>query len=1047
MLERLLKFSLENRLAAFVLAAVLGAWGLWAYRNLTIEAFPDPTDAQVQVITLFPGQPAEEVERRVSLPLERALNGTPGLSRLRSISLFGLSFVTMTFDDGVDVPRARQQSIERMAQAALPEGVQPALGAMATPIGEVYRYTLSSSHSDPMTLRTLQDWVVAPRLLRASGVADVVSYGGLVREIHVEPDATRLTALGITLGQVFDALKKASSNATGGYIERGSETFVIRSLGIFESLDDLRSVRVGYHDGVPVTVRDVAQVSDGYAPRQGVVTRGDNEDAVEGIVLMRRGENPSVVLDAIRQKLGELSHGVLPPDVKIKPFYDRSELVGTTLHTVFHNLLEGALLVVVVLFAFTLSLRAALIVAAVIPLSLAASFAYLQARGMSANLLSMGAVDFGIIVDGAVILVEHLFHRLSPSDHGHGHAASDPHLPLPQRLFEAAREVARPTLFSLLIIIAAYLPIFSMQRVEGRIFSPLANTVVSALLGALLMTFTLVPVLCLFALRKPKPMKESPLLVWAQRAFDPALRFAMRHVLLVALVAAGALGSTALLLPRLGSEFLPALNEGALYVTVQLPSNYSLTEGRKLTPRLKALLTQTPEVVEVLTQLGRPEDGTDTKLPNNLELFIKLKPLDAWRPQMHSIEQLVEEMSHSLSVVPGIDYNFSQPIRDNVEENISGQKGQVALKFYGEDLDQLLPLAEKARDVIAKIPGAADVGITKSGTSPQISVKLDRKALARFDLDLDDVQNYVETAMGGHVASELWEGERRFDVTVRLPPSTREDVGAISRIALPMKGDALLPLSAIAHVNMGTGRAAITREDGQRYVGVRMNVRSRDLGSFVAEARSKVDAAIKLPTGYEESWGGEFENQERAMARLKLVIPLALVITFLLLFSAFGSVFDATLILVNVPLALVGGVVALAVSRMPLSVSAAVGFIALLGQAVLNGVLVVAAIRARLQAGETPFSAVFQGTRERLRAVLVTALLASLGLLPAALSHAIGSETQRPIACVVVGGTISAALLTLVVLPVFYYAAHLARLRLAERFSRGIETEAPVPGE
>ncbi|HXK19725.1 MAG TPA: efflux RND transporter permease subunit, partial [Polyangiaceae bacterium] len=481
--------------------------------------------------------------------------------------------------------------------------------------------------------------------------------------------------------------------------------------------------------------------------------------------------------------------------------------------------------------------------------------------------------------------------------------------------------------------------------------------------------------------------------------------------------------------------------------TVQLPANYSLTEGRKITPRLKAQLTKTPEVVEVLSQLGRPEDGTDTKLPSNLEMFVRLKPLDDWRPQMHSIEDLVEEMGKNLSIVPGIDYNFSQPIRDNVEENISGQKGQVALKYYGEDLDKLLEAAEKAHDIIAKIPGAADVGITKSGTSPQIGVKLDRHALARFNLDLGDVQDYVETAMGGHVASELWDGERRFDVTVRLPPATREDVGAISRLALPIEGGSLLPLSAIARVNMGTGRAAITRENGQRYVGVRMNVRSRDLGSFVAEARAKVDAAVKLPTGYEATWGGEFENQERAMARLKLVIPLALAITFLLLFSAFGSIFDAALILVNVPLALVGGVVALAFVRMPLSVSAAVGFIALLGQAVLNGVLVVAAIRTRLQAGEEAFQAVFQGTRERLRAVLVTALLASLGLLPAALSHAIGSETQRPIAVVVVGGTISAALLTLIVLPVFYYVAYQARLRLSERFARGLEQEAPLPGE
>jgi cobalt-zinc-cadmium resistance protein CzcA len=1028
-LEKLLKFSLANQLAAFVLALVILGWGAYAYKNLTIEAFPDPTDAQVQVITIFPGQPAEEVERRVSLPLERALNGTPGLARLRSISLFGLSFVTMTFDDGVDVPRARQQTLERMAQADLPEGVQPALGAMATPIGEVYRYTLESRKSDPMTLRTLQDWVVAPRLLRAAGVADVISYGGLVREVHVEPEPVKMAALEVTLDDIFAALKKASANATGGYVERGSETFVIRSLGIFESLDDLRNVRVGFHGGVPVTVRDIAQVGDGYAPRQGVVTRGDDEDAVEGIVLMRRGENPSIVLDAIKQKLHELESGVLPADVKISAFYDRSELVGTTLHTVFHNLLEGALLVVVVLFAFTLSMRAALIVAAVIPLSLAASFAYLHARGMSANLLSMGAVDFGIIVDGAVILVEHLFHRISPNAHRREPEATHPST-LSARLFEAASEVARPTLFSLLIIIAAYLPIFSMQRVEGRIFSPLANTVVSALIGALLMTFTLVPVLCFFALRKAKPMRESPLVTWAQRAFDPTLRFAMKNALVVAVVAAGALGSAALLMPRLGSEFLPQLNEGALYVTFLLPNNSSLTEGRKLTPRLKALISKTPEVVEVLSQLGRPEDGTDTKLPNNLEVFVRLKPLAAWRSQMDSMEDLVEEMAKNLSVVPGIDYNFSQPIRDNVEENISGQKGQVALKFYGEDLDKLLDAAEKSRAVIEKIPGAADVGITKTGGAPQISVKLDRKALARFDLDLGDVQQYVETAMGGHVASELWDGERRFDVTVRLPPATREDVDAISRIPVPLKDGSFLPLSALASVNMSLGRAAITRENGQRYVGVRMNVRNRDLGSFVAEAQRKVGEAVRLPTGYEETWGGEFENQERAMARLKLVIPLALLITFLLLFSAFGSIFDAALILVNVPLALVGGVAALAFVRMPLSVSAAVGFIALLGQAVLNGVLVVAAIRSRLNAGDAPFDAVFEGTRERLRAVLVTALLASLGLLPAALSHAIGSETQRPIAVVVVGGTISAALLTLIVLPVFYYVAYSLRLRL-----------------
>jgi len=1038
MLERLLDYSLSHRIATFVLTVVLLAVGLFAFKNLTIEAFPDPTDTQVQIITLFSGQPTEEVERRVSLPLERALNGTPGLTRLRSISLFGLSFLTMTFDDATDPMRARQQVTERMADAALPEEAHPTLGPYATPIGEIYRYTLESTKSDPMTLRTLQDWVISPRLLQVPGVADVVSYGGLVREVHVEPDVSKMVDLGVNLTDVFAALKKASSNATGGYVERGAEMFVIRSLGIFSSIDDLQHIRVGYNKARPVELRDVAKVNEGYAPRQGIVTRDSNPDAVEGIVLMRRGENPTVVLDALRARIEKLSH-TLPADVKIKPFYDRTELVNTTLKTVFENLAEGATLVTIVLFAFMLSLRASLIAAAVIPLSLAASFAFLYSRGMSANLLSMGAVDFGIIVDGGVILVEHLFHKLSP--HAHGNAViGDPSRPLLERVSEAAKEVARPTLFSLLIIIAAYIPIFSLQRVEGRIFSPLAYTVVSALVGALLVSFTLVPVLCAMALKKPKVMRDSPLLVWAQRAFDPTIRFAMKNVVIVLILAGGVLGGAIALMPRLGSEFLPALNEGALYVTVALPGNISLSDGRALTPKLANLLRKTPEVVSVLTQLGRPEDGTDTKLPNNLELFVKLKPMAEWRHDKHTMSDLIEEMSFSLQQIPGIDYNFSQPIRDNVEENVSGQKGQVALKIYGDDLDKLTTAAEKARDVIAKIPGAVDVGITKSGSTPQIAVHLDRQALARFDLDLGDVQDYIETAMGGHTASEFWDGEKRFDVTVRLPTSTREDIGAIRKIMLPLKDGTLLPLSAIADVSMATGRAAITRENGQRYIGVRMNVRGRDLGSFVAEAQQKVTSDVPVPTGYEVTWGGEFENQQRAMARLRIVIPLALLITFLLLFSAFNSIFDATLILFNVPFALVGGIFALAAADMPLSVSAAVGFIALLGQAVLNGVLVVAAIRSRLGNGEPLLEAVIQGTRDRLRAVLMTALLASLGLLPAAMSHAIGSETQRPIAVVVVGGTITAALLALVVLPVTFYLATL----LQERLRRRALTELPA---
>jgi heavy metal efflux system protein len=1028
-LDLLLRSCLKNRLAPFVLAAVLACGGWYAFTQLTVEAFPDPTDTQVQIITLFSGQPTEEVERRVSIPLERVVNGIPGLFRQRSVSLFGLSFVTLTFNDGVDPRLARQQVLERIAQADLPAGVQPGLGPMATPIGEVYRYTIDGGGADPMTLRTLQDWQVRPQILQVQGVADVVSYGGLLKEFHVEPDPTRMASLNVGLEDVFVALRKASDNASGGYLERGAEMFVIRSLGIFRDLGDIEQVRVAWHRGVPVTVKDVASVRVGYAPRQGVVSRDADEDAVEGIVLMRRGENPSVVLAALRDKIADINGRILPRGIAVRPFYDRTELVDTTLHTVFHNLVEGALLVVLVLFLFMLSVRASLIVAAVIPLSLLASFLYLHLRGLSANLLSMGAVDFGIIVDGAVILVEHLFHRAV----ARAPAAAET---LEERILDAAREVAKPTLFSLLIIIAAYIPIFSLQRVEGRIFSPMANTVVSALVGALLVSFTLVPVLSLYSLRNARPLRESPLLTWAQRAHVPSLRWAMQNPEFVLTFAGGALLATLVLLPRLGSEFLPELNEGALYATFTLPGNVSLTSGRKLVPLLKERLRRTPEVTGMLSQLGRPEDGTDPTLASNLEIFVRLKPLDAWRPQMHTLDDLVGEMEKNLRDVPGIEYNFSQPIRDNVNENISGQFGQIAVKIYGDDLDTLQQAAEKTLATIAPVRGVADLGIVKSGELPQIAVRLDRQALARYDLDLADVQDYIETAMGGHIASEIWEGERRFDVTVRFPSATREDVGSIRKVMLPLKQGALIPISAVADVSMGTGRAAITRENGRRYIGVRMNVRDRDMGSFVAEARSKVAAAVPMPPGYEIAWGGEFENQQRAMARLKLVIPLSLALTFLLLFSAFGSIADCLLILTNVPFALIGGVCGLALAGMPLSVSAAVGFIALLGQAVLNGVLVVAAIRSRLETGEGLYDAVVSGTRDRLRAVLMTALLASLGLLPAALSHAIGSETQRPIAVVVVAGTLSAAALTLIILPVTYYWAARVRERLSRRSLR-----------
>jgi cobalt-zinc-cadmium resistance protein CzcA len=1080
-IEALLKASLRSRLIVFLGAFALLALGYSAYSDLTIEAFPDPTDTSVQVITIYPGQPAEEVERRISIPLERALNGVPGTIHQRSISLFGLSVVTMTFEDNVDILDARQQIFERMGDANLPPEANAGLGPLATPIGEVYRYTLESKGCDPMTLRTLQDWVVLPALLRVPGVADVTSYGGLVEEVHVQPDPAKMAALGVVLDDVFQALSKASKNASGGLVERGEQGFVIRSVGTFQTLTDYKctakaatdhaaavdkapakapeeyggladiaAVRVGYHASVAIKLKDVASVELGFAPRQGVVSRQHDEDTVQGIVLMRKGDNPSKVLEGLRARVDEIQKRSLPEGVTIHPFYDRTDLVDTTLETVFHNLAEGALLVTTVLFLFLLSARASLVVTLVIPLSLAAAFLYLHSRGMSANLLSMGAVDFGIIVDGAVILVEHVFE----------HAAGPEYQQMtnPQRMeliFNSARQVARPTLFSLLIIVAAYLPIFALQRVEGRIFAPMAHTVVSALVGAMLVSFTLVPVLCFFALRRHGKVRVSPILKLARRLHDPILLTAMRNPLAVLVMTTGLLVGGWELAPRLGSEFLPELNEGSIYCTFTLPPTSSLKDGRDLVPKIEALLRgealpgmdpskvqKIPEVTEILGQLGRPEDGTDAKLFNNFEVFIKLKPMKDWRDGIHTLDDIVALQVDNLKTIPGIEYNFSQPIKDNVNENISGQQGQIAIKIYGDDVKKLREIADQVVNQTQQVPGIVDVGIVKAAEQPVIAVAPNRDALARWNQDLGSLQDYIETALSGHAASQLWDGEKKFDVTVRFPKAAREDLQSIRELRVPLQDGSLVPVSALAKVEMDHGPAAITRDNGKRYIGVRTNLRNRDLGSAIAEAQARVDKNVKLPVGYEMTWGGEFENQQRAMKRLALVLPLSVLLTFFLLFSAFNSLWDAALIIINLPVALLGGLVGLGAVGMTLSVSAAVGFIALLGQAVLNGVLVVSAIRARRDRGDDLWTATLEGTRERLRAILMTALLASLGLLPAAASHAIGSETQRPIAVVVVSGTISAALLTLIVLPVTYYWAGAARAWLQNRMRGGRTSES-----
>ncbi|MBK7858620.1 MAG: efflux RND transporter permease subunit [Archangiaceae bacterium] len=1031
MFEKIVSFSLTNRLAVLFITGVVAVFGYVSFRELTIEAFPDPTDTQVNVITLFAGQPTEEVERQIGLPLERALNGTPQLSRLRNLSMFGLSFVTLTFNDGVDGMWARQQVLERLRDAELPEGVTPELGAYATPIGEVYRYTLQGAGNDPMKLRTLQEWVVRPRLMRVTGVADVVSYGGLQREIHVEPRSDQLAAFGLTLKDLEEAINNGSVNASGGILERGSEQFVLRSEGLYKSLDDIRNVRVATREGTPVFVRDVAHVTEGWAPRQGVVSHGLSNDAVEGIVLMRRGENPSEVLERLRVAIDKTNERLVDDGVAVVAFYDRTDLVNTTLRSVGHNLLEGGILVLLVLFIFLLDLRAALITATLIPLSLLTAFIYLKLRGMSANLLSMGAVDFGVIVDGGVVIIEAILSKLAAhGGHLHGESREEAATTALQRIREATVQVVRPTIFALLIIIAAYLPIFMLQRVEGRIFSPMANTVVAALLGALVFSVTLIPALAAFVYRKPLKHRESPVLRAAAWAYEPTLRFSLKRPYVVLIAGAVGLVAAVAVLPRLGSEFLPELNEGALYMTFTLPSNVSLTEGRKLVPQLTRLISANPQVDDVLSQLGRPEDGTDATLTNNLEFFVKLKPPELWPKSTPELADVIHALKASIDEIPGIEVNFSQPIRDNVNESISGQFGQIAVKLYGDDLTVLQRTAEKAKDAISKVQGVADLGIVKSGEVPQLKVAPDRAVLARYGLSLGDFQHVFQTAMGGRPVDTFWDGERRFDVVLRLPLSERDDVEKIKKLRVPAEGGFTVPLEALAHVEVGLGRASINRENGKRYIGIRMNVRGRDLGSFVEEARQAVQREAPMPSTMSIEWGGEFENKERAMNRLATVVPVALLITLLLLFKAFDSFGRAVLTLLNVPFALIGGVFGLWIADMPVSVAAAVGFIALIGQASLNGVLVTSAIVERRERGEPLDEAIVRGCRDRLRPVLMTAALAALGLVPAALAHSIGSETQRPLAVVIVFGTMSACSLTLVLLPVMYriYARTAERL-------------------
>jgi cobalt-zinc-cadmium resistance protein CzcA len=1015
MLRKLIFFAVDQPLFLCLTVLLFVGAGVAAFRSLPIEAFPDVTDIQVNVVTLFPGHASEEVEKQVTIPLEIALSGIPHAIRLFSHTQFGLSSTYITFDDEADNYFARQQVLERLRTADLPDGIEPDIVPLSSPIGEIYRTYLKSDKYDATELRSIQDWIVTRNLKLVPGVADVVNRGGYIKQYQVVPDLTRMRSHGVSVAQIFSALQRGNLNGGGGYIEQGEQQFIIRGVGLLRSKKDIELVVVQEKGGVPVLIRDIADVTTSFQQRQGMVGMDENDEVVAGTIIMRKGENPSVVLEGVKQKLKELNDSILPKGVQIIPYYDRAWLIDTTLKTVFENLATGALLVCLVLFLFLGNVRSAAIVAVVIPLALLATFLGLKLRGIPANLLSLGAMDFGIIVDGAVIVVENIFRRVSHAKQFTGS--------FKELVAEAALQVGRPTFFSMLIIIIAHIPIFTLQRHEGRIFAPMAYTIVSALIGSLLFSLTLVPLLCVYMLRKGVSEKETFVVRFAHKVYQPVLSGALKHSKLVLVIAAIALIGTLALVPRLGSEFLPELNEGSIWVNFNLPPGISISEVGRNAHKARAALRRIPEVSRVVSQAGRPDDGTDPKPINMVEMLVDLKPANEWRKGV-SKEDLIAEMGKSLDGLPGVEASFSQPIRDNVLESISQIDGQIVVKIFGDDSNLLKSKIVELLHLITPVRGVGRAYVDRAGLIPQLQIEVDRERAARYGINVADVQDVIETALGGRTATQIWEGEKRFGVVVRLKEDERRNVASVKALLLEAADGSQVPLDQVANICMVEGVMNISREAGRGIAAVGVFIQDRDMGSLVQEMQDVVHKNLKLPEGYTVTFGGEFENQQRAMSRLLLIVPVSVLLIFILLFEAFSSIKSAALILLNVPFALIGGILALLFTGIHLSVSAAIGFIALFGQAVLNGVVMVSYFNQLQKEGKEPRDAVFEGSQTRLRTVLMTSLLAMLGLLPMALSHGIGSEVQRPLATVIIGGLVSATLLTLIVLPTLYLMAY-----------------------
>lgn len=1019
-IDSIITFSLRNKFFIFFLTSIAVITGAACFIHTPVDAFPDVTNTKVTIITQWPGRSAEEIEKFITIPLEIAMNPVQKKTDIRSTTLFGLSVVSVMFDDDADDFYARQQVYNLLADADLPEGVTPEVQPLYGPTGEIFRYTLRSDKRSVRELKTFQDWVIERKLRAVPGVADIVSFGGEVKTFEVSVNPNQLINYGVTTLELYDAISKSNINVGGDVITRSSQAYVVRGIGLINDIREIENIVVRNINGTPILVKNLAEVHESCLPRLGQVGRMEEDDVVQGIVVMRKGENPGEVIAALKDKIADIRQNALPEDVQIVPFYDRENLVDLAVHTVTKNLLEGILLVTFIVLIFMADWRTTVVVSIIIPLALLFAFICLRLMGMSANLLSMGAIDFGIIIDGAVVMVEGLFVALDKKAREVGMPAFNIMSKMGM-IRQTAKDRAKAVFFSKLIIITALVPIFSFQKVEGKMFSPLAYTLGFALLGALIFTLTLVPVLSSLLLKRNVRERHNPFLAWVNRMatgiFDRCHAHKKWTVGVTSLAAAAGLWSFTLL----GTEFLPQLNEGSIYIRATLPQSISLDESVRLADKMRRTLASYPEVRQVLSQTGRPNDGTDATGFYNIEFHVDIYPEKEWKSKLTKAG-LIAEMEKSLAIYPGVDFNFSQPISDNVEEAASGVKGSIAVKVFGKDLYASEKKAVEICRVMKTVDGIEDLGVIRNIGQPELRIELNESRLARYGVAKEDVQSIIEMAIGGKSASLLYEDERKFNIMVRYSASFRRSEDEIGKILVPARDGVMVPVKELADIRTITGPLIIYRDNHARFCAVKFSVRGRDMGTAVAEAQQKVREQVKLPEGYTLKWTGDFENQQRASRRLAQVVPVSIAIIFVILFVLFGNARDAGLVLLNVPYAAVGGILALLITRFNFSISAGIGFIALFGICIQNGVIMISDIKSNLKARHPLETSVKLSVGSRVRSVLMTASMAAIGLMPAALSHGIGSESQRPLAIVIIGGLVGATFFTLFVFPLMVEA-------------------------